>query len=167
MKTNQKKLVIVTTFMIIVILMSLVFAQITPSNPKIVNTSCEWIDKSYTTKTPVIIYEDVYDEKNDTYHREYTLEGYNWTYHENIVLKCEEEIMHKGKYINYRLQGYNCTKTDDNVVCDSCTDGNCDGKCSSNGGETCCTFINNQLKCKNSVTSWTEHSHPTPVPELK
>lgn len=80
---------------------------------------------------------------------------------------CKETVGINGKDVDFSLQGYNCKNTTGEVICDSCIDGNCDGTCSPNGGETCCKVSKNAVVCKNGVGTWKERSSAIPVNKLE
>jgi len=91
-------------------------------------------EKDPNNKTTVIIY------KNITQYVTYT--------------KCKPFLETSMGVVDYSMQGYNCKNASGEVICDSCTDGNCDGICAANGGESCCKLIDNYFMCKNSRTDW-------------
>jgi len=78
------------------------------------------------------------------------------------IEECTPFVEIKDKYlINFTAEDFNCSNVYgvDAVQCDSCKDGNCDGVCNLNGGETC-AWIDKDVKpgkapkYKNSVIPW-------------
>lgn len=64
-----------------------------------------------------------------------------------------EKLYVAGKIFEYSKQNYNCSIdfSGDFAVCDSCLDGNCDGICDPNGGESCVKIESSGIvKYKNS-----------------
>ena len=90
------------------------------------------------------------------------------TKYENVTT-CYEVAEVNGKLLNYTPQNFNCsnsTKETDTIICDSCWDGNCDGVCNPNGGETCAYFTDTVVKYKNSVVSWDDESGRVDIPKM-
>ena len=162
-------------FMVLVTVSMLLFVTITTAQSitpvSFINHSCEWINEGWTERVPVYDVEKcVYDAKNDSEVCSTELLRIDYVPHDNYVLYCEQDLLIDEKQISYELQGYECDYDDDDettIICDSCTDGNCDGVCSANGGETCCKVENGRITCKNSVVSWEENGDALPVERLK
>jgi hypothetical protein len=156
---------IMLTILCMLLLISVASSQL-GSTPELLDWKCEWIDKGYDKKTFVTKNMSQYHASNDStsYWVEYVRTDV--VHVEDYVLECEKFMRVDGKNVDFKIQGYNCKNTAEGMVCDSCTDGNCDGKCSSNGGETCCKVSNKGLvTCKNSAVTWTENK-ALPVKEL-
>jgi len=97
-------------------------------------------------KLPNVSYE--FTEKDIIGYRNETV---NYT-----VVVCKPYAMIDNKVIDFQKQGYNCSFNGGIFICDSCSDGNCDGVCDQNGGETCCKVFDGKTICKNSMTEWVE-----------
>jgi len=80
---------------------------------------------------------------------------------------CKQVVRENGiDTLTPKLQGYVCSDQGAYIVCDSIKDGNGDGICAVNGGETCCRIDKNtgQVMCKTGV-DWRETR--TPVEKLE
>lgn len=114
----------------------------------------------------------VYDEERVVYHVNGTEEvvkdilRIDVEYYNTTETVCYDTMTYEDKPVLYEKQGYKCKGVSNGVVCDSCLDGNCDGKCDKNGGETC-VFVHETGKVihKNSIESWT--NTPIYVKELR
>ena len=110
-------------------------------------------------------YEEVYKPKNDSTD---LIPVYKTiTEYRNVSTCSPKYLVIDEERVEFEMQGYNCKVGVDEIVCDSCSDGNCDGKCSKNGGETCCRVKDGVTTCKNSVIKWTEPSALLPVKKLE
>ncbi|MFA5132999.1 MAG: hypothetical protein WC444_06760 [Candidatus Paceibacterota bacterium] len=85
----------------------------------------------------------------------------------SIKQNCSEILTVNNKTVDFKKQGYMCSENHDGVICDSCIDGNCDGACSSSGGETCCKIFDEQIICKNGIIEWINKSYILPVHKLE
>ena len=132
---------------------------------------CEWNDHGWTETVRVYKNFSTYYASNDTTKYWSEVTGYKEVYHENYVLECEDYIWIKGKALDFKLQGYNCQSFEGEeweIVCDSCTDGNCDGNCHVGGGETCVAIDSKgRLFHKNSAVKWSDKTGMIPVRKLE
>jgi len=129
--------------------------------------TCWQVNDDYITKEAVYENKTVFNAttgKNDiiTIFKEY----------KDVLVKrnkevCNETVTIGNKDVDFKLQGYNCKNTTGEVICDSCSDGNCDGTCSINGGETCCKIVQGIPYCKNSQVAWDKPSGKIVVAVLK
>jgi len=130
--------------------------------------TCWQVNDDYITKEAVYENKTVFNAttgKNDiiTIFKEY----------KDVLVKrnkevCNETVTIGTKDVDFKLQGYNCKNTTGEVICDSCNgDGNCDGVCASNGGESCVRIKDGVLQYKNSVVSWNDKSGLYVVPKLE
>lgn len=78
-----------------------------------------------------------------------------------------DKIKYKDTTIDYKLQDYNCLPVSDGIICDSCVDGNCDGLCSLNGGETCIKLSGSGIIQKNNAVDWSDTGSFLPSLEVK
>lgn len=127
--------------------------------------TCVLINDDYIVKEPVYNTSTI-NWPNSTKETVKTVIGYTDVLIRRNKEVCNETVNIAGQTIDFKLQGYNCKNNTGEVICDSCSDGNCDGICSPNGGETCCKVYKNEVTCKNSVINWTERTHALPVKPL-
>jgi len=159
-------------FMIMIMTAMLLFttittAQIELSSVSLINHSCEWVNEGWVETIPVYTPEKcVYEAKNDSEVCSTEFIRNDYVPHDDYVLYCKQDLLINEKQVSYELQGYECSETDGVIICDSCTDGNCDGVCSPNGGETCCRFKDGVKACKNSVVGWDGTTNVLPVERL-
>jgi len=86
----------------------------------------------------------------------YNVSFYNET-RNYTVKKCLPYLLINKQNTDYTKQGYNCNRVGDDIICDSCIDGNCDGICDPNGGETCVKIDSKgKIMSKNSQVKWTK-----------
>jgi hypothetical protein len=127
------------------------------------------VDKSYTVDVSVPQYKTVIVKEwpNGTIETKDEYTGEKIVQQTVPVEECTVKVNIADKEVTPILQGYACSDKTGEIICDSCSDGNCDGTCSPNGGETCCRIVSGVVTCKNSVVSWTEKSALLPVEALK
>lgn len=83
------------------------------------------------------------------------------------VTVCDQVVRDGGEEsLRPALAGYTCSDVGPYIECDSLIDGNGDGVCAPNGGETCCRIdkTNGETTCKNSILEWRDV--PIPVRRL-
>lgn len=104
-----------------------------------------------TYETPKVVETCV--EYSLTYTREYCENNSTSCVTEEIVEEwdgepCTRNIYYQDLIIDFREQGYECSRQAKWIICDSLKDGNGDGKCQD--GETCCTLDENaNMVCLN------------------
>lgn len=103
-------------------------------------------------KEPVYTTTTVEYYHNDTTAIIKSFVGYDVSIVETEVSVCKEYINYNTEDTDFLLQKYNCKKEKNEIICDSCIDGDCNGVCFVNGGETCCKPEKDI--CKNSIVPW-------------
>ena len=153
---------------ILVLLSAFALSQTAITHPTMLNKSCVWVDEGWDEKIPVInTISEMYKENGTSVVRD-EIVTYNIIHHEDWVLKCKPFLRTEFKDIDFLEQNYNCRVLPDKTVeCDSRIDGNGDGKCDPNGGETCCKVIGRKITCKNSIKEWVEKDYNLVVDKLK
>jgi hypothetical protein len=161
---KQSKKLDVLVIVVIVVLLS-VCAASQFIDEKNYEQSC--VTKTFTYNTTIPVYtESVFTHPNGTKELIYSKIKDNKTTTIISTTTCEIALTINDERVDFELQGYNCGITDGVITCDSCVDGNCDGKCSTNGGETCCRVIDDKITCKNGVKTWSEVSKTISVKKL-
>ncbi len=168
-KARSAAPILIMTLAIVLILTGIVMADAQSlTTASLINHSCEWVNEGWTEKIHVYAPpECVYDAKNDSEVCSSEFIRDDYVSHDDYVLHCKQDLLINTKRVSYELQGYNCKETEGEIICDSCVDGNCDGICDVNGGETCCKVDENMITCKNSVVGWENKSGVLPVSKLE
>jgi len=159
----NKTLLIILAALMLTITVYTASSQLSTSDYK---KTCLSVNDDYWTKEAVYENKTVFNAttgKNDiiTIFKEY----------KDVLVKrnkevCNETVTIANKDVDFKLQGYNCKNMTGEVICDSCSDGNCDGICAVNGGETCIRIKDDVVQYKNSVVSWDDKSALIPVKPL-
>jgi hypothetical protein len=144
------------TFAIMLLLLA-VFVTAQASTTSDYTKTCKFINDDYTVQEPVYN-TTVINWPNSTKETRTTITGYTDVLVRRNKEVCNETVKIGTKDIDFKLQGYNCKNTTGEVICDSCVDGNCDGICATNGGETCAKINGGIVQYKNSVISWDNKS---------
>jgi len=119
--------------------------------------NCKTYIEYYNVTEPIYETKQIYDEKNDTYYDLISIKDYKIVTLNRTYEVCEPYLKVTDKTVDYKKQGFNCKQDGKEIICDSCTDGNCDGICDPRGGETCCKVdAKGNIICKNSIEEWTE-----------
>lgn len=85
-----------------------------------------------------------------------------------LTTVCTDTLTYEDKPVDYKLQGYNCKSEGDYTICDSIRDGDGDGKCDINGGESCVRISKDgKVTHKNSMRAWPAKDTFMPVPKLE
>jgi len=157
----------VTTTLLLLLLSVIVVAQIAQTGVSI--TSLKLIKTDVVTEecedVTTLKADKLITHLNGTKEQTY-IEVINKECH-NVTTYKDHRISADGVKTDYRKQGYECSIVGDSIICDSCIDGNCDGVCDPNGGETCVKIRKTDITHKNSVVSWSGDSGLIPVSELE
>ncbi len=136
------------------------------------NKSCEVIITPYTELQVVFSY-NITEWGNGTIQNDSYISKYVNVLKNRTKETCKEYINLNGFVVEPELQYWNCSEVGSDIICDSCpdetgySDGNCDGMCATNGGESCINITNGVAKYKNSVESWNEKSGSIHVNKLE
>lgn len=146
-------------FLMLLLSSAVVMSQISTSEmisdcKNVINTIKEPVYSFYVVNWP-----------NSTKETKYNLTGYKDV--EYIMTECKQPILIvNDKPLDYTLQGYKCVQDGVFTVCDSVIDGNADGRCAANGGETCCRVKDGVIQCKNSQKDWDKPTGNIQTPKL-
>ena len=145
------------------VMIGLVNAQLSVTSS--IKQDC-WEEQEQYSVYEITKYTDVYYSKNDSTSHDPVIEEI--VKYRTIEVCNPAYIEINEKTTDFALQNYNCKKDGLVIVCDSCLDGNCDGVCSSNGGETCAKINSDgSITFKNSVIEWNDKSDIIPVTKLE
>lgn len=124
---------------------TVLYNNLTPSD--VLLNLCTYTNETYYQLVP-------YNSHNITFENGTIEEQYNYTNQSFIreLEDCRQVIRIGARTIDTLNKGFVCSERGNWIICDSVRDGNGDGVCNLEGGETCCGLNKNNGKfiCKNS-----------------
>jgi len=153
MKTGR---IVIASILFLLLSFWLVMSQIQIEQDKIqIVPNCAKVKMYYNTTEGIIKYVEPYSKGDLGIIYNHTVVGTKQVTHYDVETRCKPYTIIDGEILDYLKSDYNCTYNDKDLICDSCRDGNCDGKCDPNGGETCLKIDENRrMIYKNSQVEW-------------